>query len=320
LRFFYFGSGEFSGHILEILINNRLIPQAVITRVDRPAGRGRRPRPTPVKRLAEERKLKIIQPPDLGEEAFVGALREADPEVFVLADYGQLLPPALIDLPAGGCVNVHPSLLPRYRGASPVQRALMDGVEVTGVTLMLMEKGLDAGPIIYQQEVEVEEDEDAGSLAAKLALLGGNLLVSCLPDYLSGKITPRPQNDEQATYADPIKEEELIIDWSRRARDIHNQVRALSPRPGAYTYFRGRRLKILRTIPSPEEDGSPPGTALKPGKDLLLVTSGRGVLRIELVQPEGKRKMKAADFLRGYRLEAGERFGVTPNQTAGPRS
>ena len=244
MRFFFFGSGEFAGHVLGTLTENGLFPQAVITRLDRPRGRGRHLRPTPVKLLAEKGGLEVIQPHSVSDDAFLDALRAADPEVILLADYGELLPPALLQLPPRGCVNVHPSLLPRYRGASPVQRVLMDGRDITGVTLMLMEPGLDTGPIISQQEMDVGEEDDAGSLTRKLAVLGGRLLVSVLPDYLSGKITPRAQEESEASYAEPISKADLLIDWSRQARDVFNQVRALSPSPGAYTYFRGKRLKV----------------------------------------------------------------------------
>lgn len=317
MRFFFFGSGEFSGDILKTLIKNELIPQAVITRVDRPGGRGRRLRPTPVKLLAEENGLKVMQPSSIKEGSFLDTLKAAQPEVILLADYGKLLPPALLQLPPGGCVNVHPSLLPRYRGASPVQRALMDGEDITGVTLMLMERGLDMGPIIYQQEMEIGEEDDAGSLARKLAVLGGRLLVSKLPSYLSGDITPHPQDENAVSYAEPINKRDLLIDWSRKARTVFNQVRALSPSPGAYTYLRGKRLKILRAMPTSGGGKSPPGTIVVQEKNHLLVKAGGGALRLESLQPEGKKIMSAAEFLRGYHLEPGECFEATSREDSG---
>ena len=314
MRFFFFGSGEFAGHILEILIGNGLLPQAVITRVDRPGGRGRRLRPTPVKILAEEGGLEVIQPSSISQAPFLDVLRAAEPEVILLADYRELLPTALLQIPPRGCVNVHPSLLPLYRGASPVQRALMDGRDVTGITLMLMEPGLDTGPIISQREMEIEEEDDAGSLTRKLAVLGGRLLVSMLPAYLSGEITPRAQEEKEASYAEPISKADLLIDWSRQAREVLNQVRALSPSPGAYTYFRGKRLKVLRAKPAAAEGGSPPGTIRLPDKDHLLVEAGEGALWLESLQPEGKKMMDAGEFLRGYRPETGERLGKPPQE------
>jgi methionyl-tRNA formyltransferase len=317
LRFFFFGSGEFSGDILKTLIENKLIPQAVITRVDRPGGRGRRLRPTPVKLLAEESGLKVMQPRNIKEDSFLDTLNAAKPEVILLADYGELLPPALLQLPPGGCVNVHPSLLPRYRGASPVQRALMDGEDITGVTLMLMERGLDMGPIIYQEELEIGEEDDAGSLARKLAVLGGLLLVSRLPAYLSGEITPHPQDENEASYAEPINKRELLIDWSRKARTVFNQVRALSPSPGAYTYLHNKRLKILRAMPAAAGGKSPPGTIVVQEKDHLLVKAGEGALKLESLQPEGKKIMSAGEFLRGYHPKPGERFATISREDPG---
>lgn len=317
MRFFFFGSGEFSGNILETLIENELIPQAVITRIDRPGGRGRRMRPTRVKLLAEESGMKLMQPRSIKEASFLDTLKAAQPEVILLADYGELLPPVLLELPPGGCVNVHPSLLPRYRGASPVQRALMDGVDITGVSLMLMEKGLDTGPIIYQQSMEIGEDDDAGSLAKKLAVLGGRLLVSRLPAYLSGELSPHPQDESDASYAEPISKGDLLIDWSRQAQTLFNQVRALSPSPGAYTYFRGKRLKVLRAIPSAGGSESLPGTVVVQENNRLLVKAGEGALRLELLQPEGKKKMTAEEFLHGYRLKPGERLEMVSSEDPG---
>ena len=314
MRFFFFGSGEFSRNILEVLVENEFIPQAVITRIDRPGGRGRRLRPTPVKLFAKESGIAVIQPHSISEDTFLDTLKAAQPEVILLADYGELLPPALLQLPPGGCVNVHPSLLPRYRGASPVQRALMDGEDITGVTLMLMERGLDIGPIIYQQKMEIGDEEDAGSLASKLAVLGGRLLVSRLPAYLSGEITPHPQDENEASYAEPINKRELLIDWSGKARTVFNQVRALSPSPGAYTYFRGKRLKVLRAMPTAGGGKSPPGTIVVQGKFHLLVKAGEGALRLETLQPEGKKVMSSDEFLRGYHLELGECFEATSQE------
>jgi methionyl-tRNA formyltransferase len=255
-----------------------------------------------------------MQPHSIKQDSFLDNLKAAQPEVILLADYGELLPPALLQLPPGGCVNVHPSLLPRYRGASPVQRALMDGEDITGVTLMLMERGLDTGPIIYQQKMEIREDDDAGSLASKLAVLGGRLLVSKLPAYLSGKITPHPQDENKASYAEPIDKRELLIDWSGKAHTVFNKVRAISPSPGAYTYFRGKRLKIFRVIPAAGGGKSPPGTIVVQENNHLLVKAGEGALKLESLQPEGKKIMSADEFLRGYHLGLGECFKATSQE------
>ncbi len=308
----FLGSGEFSRDLLESLPGAGFDIAGVITRPDRPAGRYLRPSPTPVKTFAVENGLRVYEPEGPRDPAFLSILEELRPSLLLVADYGHILTPEILAYPTSGCVNVHPSLLPLYRGAAPIQRALMDGARTTGVTLMVMDEGMDTGGIIAQEAIPVEETEDALALRAKLASLGTRLLVEYIPSYLSGSISPRPQEEDRATCAPPITKEDLVIDWTREARAIDAQVRALSPRPGAYTFFRGKRLKILRAVPTQAVPKLEPGALEAAGSGVLLVGTLGGALRLELLQPEGGKAMGPGEFLRGYRLQAEERFRVSP--------
>jgi methionyl-tRNA formyltransferase len=285
---------------------------AVITRCDRPAGRGLRLQPTAVKAFAEKEGLKVFQPDGPDDPAFMAALDDLRPELLLVADFGYLLPRAVLEYPPLGCVNVHPSLLPRYRGAAPIQRALMRGERATGVTLMALDEGMDTGGIIAQEEICIEDADDALSLRRKLVSLGARMVVKTLPSYAAGSIAPHPQEDKRATYADPIRKPDTIIDWTREAMSIHNQVRALSPLPGAYTKLRGKRLKILRTVPREDIAVAAMGKIALCEKDLLMVGTGKGALQVEEIQPEGKKTMSTVEFLRGYRPREGEDLGEVP--------
>jgi methionyl-tRNA formyltransferase len=304
----FLGSGEFSRDLLRDLLRAGLSISAVITRPDHPAGRGLRQRSTPVKTLAEHEGMRVFQPDGPGDPLFMDALDESRTEMIVVADYGHLLPRHILEYTATGCLNVHPSLLPRYRGAAPIQRALMQGERVTGVTLMLLDEGMDTGDIIACEESSIDESDNALSLRGKLASLGARMLVETLPLFLSGAITPVAQDETMATYADPIGKTDTIIDWTRAAENIHNQIRALSPRPGAYTRFRGKRVKILRSLPCRDLSEAAPGRLVLDGKDGLLVGTTAGELQLLELQPEGKKAMGAAEFRRGYRLAADESF------------
>jgi methionyl-tRNA formyltransferase len=237
-------------------------------------------------------------------------LRAAEPDVLVVVAYGEILPAGILAVPAVGPVNVHFSLLPELRGAAPVQRALLEGMRVTGVTTMRMDEGMDTGPILLQSEEAVRDDDDAGSLGSRLAELGGGLLVETLGRLESGDLAERPQDHALATYAPKVRPEERIIAWDRPAESIVRQVRAFAPSPGASTSFRGRGLKVLRVGPleGGSPDGSEPPGALSVDRDVIAGT-GDAPLRLVEVQPEGRRRMSGAEFVRGYRPEPGERLG-----------
>ncbi len=307
----FLGSGEFSRDILRDLLQAGLAISAVITRPDHPAGRGLRKRPTPVKALAEHEGVRVFQPDGPSDPRFMDALDESRTEMIVVADYGYLLPRQILEYTATGCLNIHPSLLPRYRGAAPIQRALMQGERVSGVTLMLLDEGMDTGDIIASEELCIAETDNALSVRERLASLGARMLVETLPRFLSGAITPVAQDETIATYADPIRKTDTIIDWTRAAENIHNQIRALSPRPGAFTRFRGRRVKILRSLPRRDLSEAAPGKLVLDGKDGLLVGTAAGDLQVVELQPEGKKAMSAAEFRRGYRLATDESFSTS---------
>lgn len=312
MRTVFLGSGEFSRDLLAELLRAGYEIDAVITRPDRPAGRGLYLRPTAVKVLAQGEGLRLLQPAGPSHPAFMGALEELLPDLLLVADYGYLLPEVVLSYPSKGCVNVHPSLLPRYRGAAPIQRALLQGEKETGVTLIALDEGMDTGAIIAVEKAAIEDEDDALSLRRKLASLGARMVVETLPPFASGGIVPRPQEEKMATYADPIRKEETSIDWTRDAKSVHNQVRALSPRPGAHTRLRGKRVKILRAHPRKDIDAAAPGeVALARGEDLVVGT-GEHALQLDEVQPEGKRPMRAGEFLRGYHPREGEMFGEAP--------
>ncbi|MEW6553065.1 MAG: methionyl-tRNA formyltransferase [Actinomycetota bacterium] len=304
----FLGSGGFSRDLLDELLRSGFEISAVFTRPDHPAGRGLHRRPTPVKAFAKLRGLRVFQPDGPRDPLFTASLGEVKPELMLVADYGYLLPARILGYTAKGCLNVHPSLLPRYRGAAPIQRALMRGEAVTGVSLMVMDEGMDTGDVIAVRELAIADSDSALTLRRKLATLGAGLLLETLPPFLAGDIPPVPQDEAMATYADPIRKEDTVIDWTRTAADIHNQVRALSPRPGAYTLLRGKRVKVLRTLPRPDVAAGIPGELLPEGKEGVAVGTGGGALQLLEVQPEGKKAMSAGEFRRGYRPARGEVF------------
>ncbi|MFN3476442.1 MAG: methionyl-tRNA formyltransferase, partial [Candidatus Methylomirabilales bacterium] len=282
---------------------------AVVTQPDRPAGRGQKLTPPPVKLLAQDLGLPLLQPLTAKDEAFLAKVRELHPELIVVVAYGQFLPKELLSLPPRGSINLHPSLLPRYRGAAPIHWAIIRGETVTGVTVMLITQEMDAGPILLQREEPISPDDTAGTLQARLASLGALVLREALKLLEQGKLQPIPQDERLASYAPKLKAEDGLIPWGWGARQLYNLIRGLSPEPAAYTFFKGKRLKVLTSAVVAEEgEGDAPGTILKVEKDGLLVQAGRGALRLLTVQPEGKRIMTAPEFARGARLQPGDAF------------
>lgn len=269
----------------------------VVTQPDRPAGRGRKLVPSPVKESAEQLSLEIFQPEDVNVEESLARLREWDPDLICVAAFGQILPKEVLDLPRAGCLNVHASLLPRWRGASPINAAILAGDQWSGVTIMKMGPGLDDGPIISQEKMKIGHQETAGSLFTRLAELGGELLVRTIPPYLEGKITPQSQDDSQATYANLLDKKAGEMDFKLSAQELARKVRAFSPWPGTYTYWQGTRLLIhkarAKNVTSPgvgvfcKVEGSP------------AIGTGDGVLILSELQVGGKSRMSGKDFLNG---------------------
>jgi methionyl-tRNA formyltransferase len=310
MRVAFLGNARWSVPSLEALAGSRHDAALVVTRVPRPGRRGGRAVPTPVADAAVALKLSLREVETVRSGPGLDALREASPEVLVVVAYGEILPAAVLDIPTAAPVNVHFSLLPELRGAAPVQRAIMEGLDVTGVTTIRMDEGLDTGPILLQEEVAIQPKDDAGSLGDRLASVGGWLLVSTLDRLEEGTLPGRAQDGDRATWAPKITPEDRVIDWSEPAEAIHRRVRAMSPEPGAETRFRGRTLKVFRTDPieSPSTDSAPPGAVAESGEG-LLVGSGDGLVELVEIAPEGRRRMSGADFLRGFRPAGGETLG-----------
>ncbi|MEO0107759.1 MAG: methionyl-tRNA formyltransferase [candidate division WOR-3 bacterium] len=301
----FFGSAGFGLPVLEVLkARTRLL--GVVSTKEARQGRGLNFSPSPVKRAAVKLGLACWEPEDPNGEGFVGLVRELGPELIVLAAYRFILKPGLLGVPSKGGLNVHPSLLPKYRGPAPIERAIMSGEETTGVSLFLMNESIDSGDLVAQERVRLGPDETAGELASRLAQVGAELLERTLPAVEQGFCSPIPQDPAQATYAPKIDKRERLIDWSQDATRIHNLVRALAPTPGAYTFFRGDRLAILRTARL-DADNLGPGRLI-PGKRLLCGT-GQGTVELSLVRPAGGRIMKGSEFSNGRRISAGERLG-----------
>lgn len=302
------GTPEFAATALAALLRSRHRVGLVLTQPDRPAGRGLKPATSPVKRLAQEAGLALLQPQTLRDGAVRQALAEAAPDVLVVAAYGLLLPRAVLEIPRHGCVNIHASLLPRWRGAAPIPRAILAGDRQTGITIMQMDEGLDTGPVLLQRALAIAPEETAGSLTGKLAALGAECIVEALDALEAGGLTPTPQDETGACYAPKIAREEAAIDWSRDAGFIDRQVRAFNPHPGATTSARGTALKLWQTQPV-DAPGGAPGRVLRANAEGLVVGCGSGALRILELQRPGGRRLPAAEFLRGFPLQPGERLG-----------
>ena len=302
------GSPEFAVPSLEALqARHRVV--GVVTQPDRPAGRGSRLRPPPVKAFAHEHGLPVIQPEDLRTAEAVERLGGWGPEVIVVVAFGQILPPPVLTLPPYGCLNVHASLLPRWRGAAPVPAAILAGDDTTGVTVMRMDEGLDTGPILAQLEEPIRADDTARSLLGRLAVLGAELLLQVLPLYEKGHLVPRPQPTEGVTVAPQLRKEDGRLDWTRRAIELDRQVRAMNPWPGAFTTWRGQRLNVLRASPLPDWQGTErPGMVLPMGAGAAVAT-GEGALQLREVQRAGRKAMAAEAFLCGQQDCVGSVLG-----------
>jgi methionyl-tRNA formyltransferase len=300
------GTPEFACPTLQKLIDRGEQLVAVVTQPDRPKGRGQRLMPPPVKELASRHAIPVYQPVKVRDPDVIATLRGLAPDVIVVVAFGQILPKALLDIPPLGCINVHASLLPRYRGAAPLNWCLIDGETETGVTTMLMDVGLDTGPMLLKRSTPIGEDEDIVSLHDRMSVMGAELLSETLDRLTAGTIVPQEQDGSQSCYASMLKKEDGRIDWNRDARSIHNQVRGLAVWPGVYTYIDDLVLKVYRTRTA---DGSGlPGTVLRADKRGIEVACLKGSLIIEELQLAGKKRLDAASFLAGYALTAGTVF------------
>jgi len=307
IRTVFMGTPAFACDTLSGLLAAGLDLVGVYTQPDRPKGRGQKLTPPPVKELALQHGLPVFQPTKLRQPEVVAQLQALNPDLIVVVAYGQILPKSVLDIPQLGCINVHASLLPKYRGAAPINKAIIDGETETGITTMLMDVGLDTGAMLVKKSLSIGPDETAGELHDRLALLGRETMQETLRQLLAGVLQPQVQDDALMTYAPMLKKEDGLIDWTCPAKEIHNRVRGLDPWPGAYTIFAGEVLKIAATRCA--SGSGEPGTVLAAGSEGVLVACGGGALLIGALQLPGKKRMPAADFLRGQPLPVGTRLG-----------
>jgi methionyl-tRNA formyltransferase len=308
----FFGTPDFALPTLDALLASRHPVVGVVTQPDRPRGRGQRTSDAPVKRRALEAGIPILQPAALKAPQFLSALEAIGADLGVVAAYGRILTDAVLATPRLGMINVHASLLPKYRGAAPVHRAVMAGEPETGVTIMRVVKALDAGPMLATVRRRIGDEETSEEVEGDLARLGASLLVETVDRLAAGAIHEEPQVDGAATYAPRLTKEDSPIDWTRPARELHDQVRGLHPWPHAHTFVDGKRLIVLRTAVGPDISHALPGMVVAARGDQLEIASGVGVLRILHLQMEGRRAMTPREFLAGHPLAMGQRLGAAP--------
>lgn len=312
MRIVFMGTSEFSVPSLQALIAQNFDIMGVVTQPDRPSGRGKRLVPSPIKITATRHNLRVYQPERVRKPDFIRTLRELQPEAIVVVAFGQIIPKTVLDLPPRGCINVHPSLLPKYRGAAPIQWALINGEEETGVTIMLLDETEDTGDIILQRRVSVAPEDNAATLSDRLASTAANLLVEVLTASPKNAPPPHiPQNHDQATHAPKLTKKSGHINWEVPAIKICNLVRGTAIWPGAYTFLNGDlRVKILEChvmVDGPERNVSPGYIVVTPERDLVVGTSA-GIVRVTRMQPANKQIMDADEFINGYRVKTGSRF------------
>jgi len=309
LRIVFFGTPDFAVPSLKALLDSGHDIMAVVTQPDKAKGRGRLLSQPPVKELALSKGIQVMQPQNIRIDAFLEELSLLKPEMIAVVAYGKILPPAVLKLPPMGCVNAHASLLPAYRGAAPIQWAIIKGETRTGITTMLMDEGLDTGDILLQNETDILDEDNGLTLGKRLSEMGASLLADTLEGLKAGTVNPRPQAGEPS-FAPPLKKDDGKIDWSLPAKSVFDLIRGTYPWPGAYCYLNGTRLVVLRAkVPDYEKTGGP-GRIEAIGSDGVLVSTGKGILSIMEVKPEGKNSMPAASFMHGRRLKEGAFFDV----------
>lgn len=303
MRIVFMGTPDFSVPVLDALVTAGHQVVGVVTQPDKPKGRGKAVLMTPVKEKALEYEIPVYQPVKVRDPEFVEVLKGLEPEIMVVVAFGQILPKSVLDIPKYGCVNVHASLLPRYRGAAPIQWVVIDGEKESGVTTMMMDVGLDTGDMLEKAVVVLEPDETGGSLHDKLSALGAELIVSTLQKIEDGTIVRTPQTDENTCYAKMLNKSMGDIDWTMDAAAIERLIRGLNPWPSAYTKWTGKTLKIWKAEVLENEYDGVPGEVVYTDKNSLLVKTGKGTLALKELQPEGKKRMEIDAFLRGYPVE-----------------
>ena len=307
IRTVFMGTPAFAVPTLDVLLQAGLNLVGVYTQPDRPKGRGQALAAPPVKEMALRHGIPVFQPQKLRAPEVVEELRALAPDLIVVVAFGQILPRSVLEIPRYGCINVHASLLPKYRGAAPINQAIIDGEIETGITTMLMDVGLDTGPMLLKRALNIGPEETAGELHDRLCTLGGETMAATLQLLLRGELHPQVQDDSQTCYAAMLKKEDGRIDWSQSAQQIHDRIRGLAPWPGTYTELNGEPLKLFLT--RVEAGEGEPGTILPPAADAVRIACGNGVLAVRELQLPGKKRLAAADFLRGCPLAVGSRLG-----------
>ncbi len=308
-RLIFMGTPDFAVPSLQALIASRHQVVAVVTQPDTKKGRGKKLAAPPVKTVAEKAGIEVLQPTTIKTAECTESLAAFRPDLIVVAAYGRILPGSILDLPPLGCINVHGSLLPRHRGAAPIQWSVIEGDRRTGVTIMQMDTGMDTGDILLAAAIDVEEGDTAGSLFTTLARLGATALLDALEKLERKELTPTPQDHRQATKAPPLDKEMGRIDWSKSAEKIHCLIRGLDPWPSAYTFLGGKRVKLFSPQILNKASEAIPGTVIRADRQGIIVACGSAALRIKEMQPEGKKRMSAEAFLCGHSLATGSLFG-----------
>ncbi len=301
-RLIFAGTPDFALASLQALVESGRTPVAVLTQPDRPAGRGKKLRASPVKEYALSCGIPVLQPQTLRDAEVVAKLESLEPDLMIVAAYGLILPQNVLDVPKHGCLNVHASVLPRWRGAAPIQAAIIAGDEATGISLMQMEAGLDSGPVFHVETLSIRRGETAGELHDRLAALGGAMLVDKLDDIIAGRIDAEVQDEALVTYAPKIEKRDAEIDWSITANEAARRVRAYNPFPGAYFFADECRIKLWRA--TPVDGAARPGTVLQADRDGIVVACGKRALRLDELQLPGKRRLPAAEFAGQFDLSA----------------
>jgi len=318
MRVVFAGTPGFAVPALQMLHEAGHELALVLTQPDRPAGRGLEPGQSAVKRTALALRIPVVQPTTLKDQEVLARLRAVQPGIMVVAAYGLILPQAVLDIPERGALNIHASLLPRWRGAAPIQRAILAGDTVTGVCIMKMDAGLDTGPVVLRSETTIASDDTAGTLHDRLATMGAELLLDALKGIQAGTLSPVPQATEGVTYAPKIDKSEARIDWTHAASQVDRQIRAFNPSPGALARIRDTELKIWRAALRAES--GPPGTILRAAGDGIVVACGAASLMLTELQRAGGRRLTAGELLRGFPLAPGERFATANELNSGRKS
>jgi len=318
LKIIFMGTADFGGAVLEKLADSRENKIAVITQPDRPQGRGRKILPTPIKKIALDKGLEVFQPENINDEESQKRLKEFNPDIILVVAYGQILSRHILNIPKMGCINIHGSFLPKYRGAAPINRVIINGEKETGITFMFMNEKVDAGDIIFQEKIDIFPDETCGELYYRLSALSADSLPKLLKKIKSGKIEGIPQDIKLVTFARKMNKEDGKIDWSDKGEKVYNLIRGTIPYPGAFAYYHGRKLKITRTRfldnyqgEADTGSGSPkPGRVVKIEKDAILISTGdKGIIKILKLIPAGSKELTANQFVNGYKIKAGDVLG-----------